>query len=65
MKEYTNSDITKIIDEFIHSRRDREILKARYIEGLTYENLSENFELSVTQIKRIIYKNEDIIFKHL
>lgn len=62
MREYTNSEVTDAIDELIHSERDRSILKRRLIDGLTYEKLAEEFDLSVTQIKRIIYKGEDIIF---
>ena len=63
--EYKNSDIAAIIDEYIHSERDRAILKRRYIDGVCYEPLAEEFDLSVRQIKNIIYKEEDIIFKHL
>ena len=63
MIEYTNSEISLLIDEYIHSERDRNILKRRLIDGLTYEGLAEEFDLSVTQIKRIVYKGEDIIFK--
>lgn len=63
MIEYTNSGVILLIDEYIHSERDRKILKRRLIDGITYEGLAEEFELSVTQIKRIVYKSEDIIFK--
>ena len=63
MIEYTNSGMILLINEYIHSERDRKILKRRLIDGITYENLAEEFDLSVTQVKRIVYKGEDIIFK--
>lgn len=63
MIEYTNSGVSSLIDEYIHSERDRKILKRRLIDGITYEALAEEFDLSVTQVKRIVYKGEDIIFK--
>ena len=63
MIEYTNSGMILLIDEYIHSERDRNILKRRLIDGITYEGLAEEFDLSVTQIKRIIYKGEDIVFR--
>ena len=53
MKEYKNSEIIMIIDEYIHSQRDREILKDRYVNGLTFLELSEKYYLSDRQIKRI------------
>lgn len=62
---YSNSEIEKVIDEYIHSERDRAILKRRYIDGLCYEPLAEEFDLSTRQVKNIIYKNEKIIFSHL
>ena len=63
--EYTNSEITNLIDEHIHSERDRAILKRRLVDGITYEKLAENFEMSVRQIKNIVYKSEDKLFKYL
>ena len=64
MVEYANSKIEKIIDEYIHNERDRKILKRRHIDGIGYEPLAEEFDLSVTQIKRIIYKHENTVFKN-
>lgn len=60
--EYSNSDISKIIDGHIHSERDRKILKRRYCDGICYEPLAEEFDLSVRQVKNIVYKNESILF---
>lgn len=63
--EYSNSQISAVIDEWIHSERDRAIMKRRLIDGVCYEPLAEEFELSVAQVKRIVYKCEDKIFRHL
>ena len=65
MIEYTNSQISQIIDDYIHSERDRAILKRRLIDGICYEPLAEEFDMSVAQIKRIIYKTEQKIFRHI
>jgi hypothetical protein len=42
----TNTEIKEVIDEYIHSERDRAILKRRYIDGICYEPLAEEFYLS-------------------
>ena len=63
--EYTNSRIREIISEYIHSERDREILCRRLIDGITFEKLAEEQELSVSQVKRIIWKGTEIIFRNL
>ena len=63
--EYTNSQIRELIAEHIHSARDRIILEKRLIDGLTYERISEDMDMSPRQIKNIIYKNEEILFSKL
>lgn len=65
MIEYTNSEIAKVIDEYIHSERDRKLLKRRLIDGICYEPLAEEFDLSVRHVKSIIYKDEEVLFLHL
>ena len=62
IKEYTNSEIIAMINEHIHSERNRSILKRRLVDGITFEKLAEEFDLSVSQIKRIVYKCENDIF---
>ena len=59
---YTNSEVIALISENIHSARDRKILIDRLVHGLTYEQLAEKHDLSVRQIKRIVYKGQEKIF---
>lgn len=67
----SNSEIEHLIDEWIHSKRDRMILKLRLIDGLTYMQTSdylyehEKIYLSERQIKNIVYKAEAKLFKHI
>lgn len=63
--EYTNSQIQALIEDYIHSERDRRILYRRLVDGITYERLAEEFEISTAQTKRIIYKAEEILFRHI
>lgn len=62
---YTNSQIRYLIDEIIHSDRDRAILKRRLIDGVCYEKLAEEFDVSVRQCKNIVYRAEDKLFAYL
>lgn len=65
MRNYSNSQMEKIINEYIHSERGRKLLKRRYIDGILQESLAEEFNLSVRQVQNIIYKHENLIFKKL
>lgn len=63
--EYSNTDMEKAINEYIHSERDRQILKSRLIDGLTYDELSDKYHLSARRVKTIVYRAQDGLFKHL
>lgn len=54
-----------LIDEWIFSERDRAILKRRLLDGITFERLAEEFDLSVQQTKTVVYKAQDKLFKHI
>lgn len=63
--EYTNSQISALIDEHIHNQRDRQILKDRLIDGLTYEKLAEKHDLSFQRVRTIVYHGQTKLFKYL
>ena len=63
--EYSNSQIREVIAEWIHSERDRRIMERRLIDGLTFERLAEEFDMSVRQTKNIVYKLQSKLFAHL
>ena len=65
MVEYTNQKIRELIDEYIHSERDRAILKRKLVDGITFERIAEEIQMSDKQIKRIVYKLQEELFKHL
>lgn len=65
MIEYTNTQIASLIDDYIHSERDRAILKRRLIDGILFDKLADEFELSERHVKRIVYTSQEILFKHL
>lgn len=65
LSDVKNSDIANAIDEYIHSERDRKILKRRLIDGICYEPLADEMGMSVRQIKRIVSRAEEKLFKHL
>ena len=54
-----------LIDQYVFSERDRAILKRRLLDGLTFEDLSAEFDLSVRQTKYIVYKLEEYLFKRI
>ena len=71
LDDITNEDIAQAIDSWIHSERDRIILKKRLIDGYTFQRISDHLhdeheiELSVRQLKNIIPRLEEKLFRHI
>ena len=63
--ELSRSKIENLIDEWILNERDRKILKRRMCDGILFEPLAEEFDLSVQRVKAIVYKGKDIIYRHI
>lgn len=61
--ELTNTEIARRIDERIHHERNRRILRRRLIDGICYEPLAEEFDMSVRQVKNIVYRAQDVLFR--
>lgn len=62
---YTNSQIVFLIDEHIHSERDRGIMKRRLVDGIRFEPLAEEYDISVRQCKTIVQRHQKELFTHL
>ena len=64
----TKEQLERVIDETIilhtHAERNRNILKRRLIDGLTHEQLAEEFDLSVKAVQKILYRYEIVVFNH-
>ena len=50
-----------LIDEYIHNKVHREVLKLCYIDGVSQERISEIVKLSPKQVYNIISKNTLIL----
>ena len=61
----SRSEWENLIDQWIFKERDRAILKRRLLDGICYEPLSEEFDLSVQQTKTIVYKETERLIKHI
>lgn len=65
LDDISNTQLAAAIDEWIHSERDRKILKRRLIDGICYEPLADEFGLSVRHMKSIVSRAEQKLFRHI
>ena len=61
----SRSEIERLVDEWVvginHAERNRQIMKRKYIDGITYEKLGEEFSLTDWQVKNIVYECTKLI----
>lgn len=61
----SRTDWELLINEWIFSERDRAIIKRRLLDGICFEPLAEEFDMSVRQIQKIVYKTQEKLLKHI
>ena len=64
----SRSQLEVILYEWVNgekAERNRALTSRRLFDGLTFEELAEEFDLSPKQARNIFHKCENIIFKHI
>lgn len=64
-RDYSNFRFKELTEEYIHSSRDREMLVKFYVDDATYDELCEEYCLSLSQVKRILRKGGETVFRKM
>ena len=56
-----NSAVEHCISEYVRNERDRDILRDHWFRGASFTQLAEDYNLSLTAVKRIIYGVGDAV----
>lgn len=64
LPELSRTQYEDLILEWIFSERDRAITRRKLLDGLTYEQIAEEFDISEVQAKRIVRKSEEVLLRH-
>lgn len=59
------SEVEEAIEQWCFNQKYRAILKRRFCDGICYEPLAEEFDMSVRQIQNIVYKEGDKVLRHI
>jgi DNA-directed RNA polymerase specialized sigma24 family protein len=63
--DLSKHQVLDLIDAYIFNARNRQIVIRRLIDGVGYEDLAEEYSLSVNQVKTICYKAIEKISAHI
>lgn len=63
-KHVLNSTLDYCIEEFIRDPETQSILRDKWFNKMTFEEIAEKYDYSVTTIKRKVYKFGDIVIQN-
>ena len=61
----SNTELSALIDNWIKNERNRAIMKRKLIDGICFEPLAEEFELSPRNVRYIVQRCEEILYSHI
>jgi Mor family transcriptional regulator len=62
--DLSKQQVLDLVDAYIFNERNRQIVIKRLINGANYEDLAEEYSLSVNQAKTVCYKAIEKISLH-
>ena len=65
MPVYKNSDMLAAINEYVHNPRYREVLRLRFCESFTYEQIAEAVRFSPQHVKAICREYKPVLISRL
>ena len=61
----SRSEWENLIDEWIFNELHRSMLKRNLLDGRTYEQIAEQFDMSTRQVARLMPKLQEKLFKRI
>lgn len=65
MPKYSRFNMSKAIEEYVINPRYRILLRLKYCEGMTYEQVAEAVNYSTQHVKEICKEYKDYLFSRL
>lgn len=63
--DLSRSEVERLITEYCFVAKEREVLYSRWLDGLTFEEISEKHNISERQAKTIVRKNRERVLFHV
>ena len=65
LSELSRSQWEHLIDEHVFSERDRKIMKRKLLDGIPFEALAEEVDMSTRQVKNIVKKHKENLIRFI
>lgn len=63
--EHGRQEYESVIDEWVRNERDRTALKRKYLDGICYERIAEELDISRRTVQNIVNRWRGTVERHL
>lgn len=63
-EDYSNHRVREVIDEYIHSRRDRALILDNMVDGLSYDELAGKYQIAYESVRDVMRKGKEALDRH-
>lgn len=63
-EDYSNHRVREVIDEYIHSSRDRALILDNMVDGLSYDELAGKYQIAYESVRDVMRKGKEALDRH-
>ena len=62
--DYSNARVREVIDDYIHSSRDRALILDSLVDGLSYDELAGKYQIAYESVRDVMRKGREALDRH-
>lgn len=62
--DYSNHRVREVVEEFIHSSRDRALILDSLVDGMSYDELAGKYAIAYESVRDIMRKGKAALDRH-
>lgn len=62
--DYSNIRVREVIEEYIHSSRDRALILDNLVDGIPYDELAGKYAIAYESVRDVMRKGKDALDRH-
>ena len=62
--DYSNQRVREVIDDYIHSARDRALILDNMVDGLSYDELAGKYQIAYESVRDVMRKGKEALDRH-
>lgn len=63
-EDYSNHRVREVVDEYIHSSRDRALILDNMVDGLSYDELAGKYQIAYESVRDVMRKGKEALDRH-